>query len=129
MPRQTAGLQISGRANQFLAEIEFRVIAIEVLKGMRQQGWNDETLLGVAVGIAEEKAGAIFQRRRHEIQIQSQTGQRLSHRVHHTDEQAEVNPASRTWRTFLARALAEKGFWMKPAFWLLKPYCCMVSSV
>src|SRR5260370_28996086 len=76
---QLADAQIAGDADQLGAQIELRCLTIEAAQALDQSGRNDESGVGVAVGVADQQTRAIRIRRRHEIQVRPQAWKWLLH--------------------------------------------------
>ena len=64
-------------ANQIALQVELGLLAVETLQALDQRRRDNQGDIGVAEGIANQQAGPVWQRRRHEIQVRPQAGQWL----------------------------------------------------
>ena len=72
-----ADFQAIGQADQGGAEIELGVLPVEELQALNEHRGDDEHRVGELVGIANEEAWMLGGGRRHEVQVEAQTGQYL----------------------------------------------------
>jgi hypothetical protein len=57
-----AHLQVSGRANQNLAQVKPAALTVEALQAFNQRRRDNQRDIGIAVGIANQQAGALGNR-------------------------------------------------------------------
>ena len=72
---QPADLQIAGQANQMLAQIERAVRAVKIGQAFHQRRRNNQRRVGKIERIADQQAGLVRNRRRHEIERGAQASQ------------------------------------------------------
>ncbi len=77
-----ADVQRAGEAHQIGAQVEVGGLAVETLQALHQRGRDDQGGVGIQVGIANQQTGLVLEGRRHEVQVQAELGEPLSHRFH-----------------------------------------------
>ena len=70
---EAADVELSGGADQEGSQVKFVLRAIEKAKTLDQPGRNDQRGLREMEGVANDQAGAVLHRRRHEVECRTET--------------------------------------------------------
>ena len=71
-------LQIARDLHEHGAQIELRLLPVKAGQALDQRRRNDQNRIGVTKRVANEQPGPVFHRRWHEVEIVTQTRQRLA---------------------------------------------------